>query len=159
MESAQVKVIYRRERWNPENVFRWAMLVTMAVPPIVLVWYAYTSDFQAQGRYVMPAVIPVMYFVTLGYEQWFSGIFKKRKRPADGFSCSPVCSLSSARSILMQRSSCRPADNKMPPASHDRSRQHFLNFSDFPDTGASRFGREVPFREYLSRSSYHRSSV
>ena len=79
MESAQVKVIYRRERWNPENVFRWAMLVTMAVPPIVLVWYAYTSDFQAQGRYVMPAVIPVMYFVTLGYEQWFSGVFKKEK--------------------------------------------------------------------------------
>ena len=56
------------------------MLVTMAVPPIVLVWYAYTSDFQAQGRYVMPAVIPVMYFVTLGYEQWFSGIFKRKGR-------------------------------------------------------------------------------
>lgn len=75
-ERAQVKVIYRRDRWNAENVFRWALLVTMIVPPIVLTWYAYSSDFQAQGRYVMPAVIPIMYFVTLGYEQWFKKIRK-----------------------------------------------------------------------------------
>ena len=33
------------------------------------VYYAYTSDFQAQGRYVMPILIPVMLYVVKGMER------------------------------------------------------------------------------------------
>ncbi|HIQ95140.1 MAG TPA: hypothetical protein IAB26_01120, partial [Candidatus Limivivens merdigallinarum] len=30
--------------------------------------YSYSSDMQAQGRYILPMTIPFMYFVTLGYQ-------------------------------------------------------------------------------------------
>ncbi len=39
-------------------------------------WYCYTSDYQVQGRYVLPCVIPLYLWVTLGYETIFSRIPK-----------------------------------------------------------------------------------
>ena len=60
---------YRNEHvWNAANMMRLCMILAAIIPCILLTYYAYTSDFQAQGRYIMPALIPVMYFVTLGYE-------------------------------------------------------------------------------------------
>ena len=31
--------------------------------------YAYTVDYQAQGRYLMPAVIPIMYYLCYGFQK------------------------------------------------------------------------------------------
>ena len=51
----------------------------MTVPFILLVKYAYSSDFQAQGRYLMPMLIPFMYFITLGYQNIMEKIVKSKK--------------------------------------------------------------------------------
>ena len=51
---------------NPEGVFNLAMLLAMFIPVFLFVWYAYFSDLQAQGRYMISAVYAVMYFVICG---------------------------------------------------------------------------------------------
>ena len=65
--------------WNKENLMRGMMLLAVVIPFLLLVYYAYCSDFQAQGRYLMPALLPVMYFVTLGYENWMERAVKKEE--------------------------------------------------------------------------------
>lgn len=60
---------YRHERvWNAENLMRLCMVLAAIIPCVLLVYYAYASDFQAQGRYIIPSLVPIMYFVTLGYD-------------------------------------------------------------------------------------------
>lgn len=39
------------------------------------IYYSYTSDFQPQGRYIMPMLIPFAYFVTLGIKEMMKRIF------------------------------------------------------------------------------------
>ncbi len=38
------------------------------MPTILMIYYAYTKDYQPQGRYVMPAVVPLMYYVVRGIQ-------------------------------------------------------------------------------------------
>lgn len=45
------------------------MVFCMLMPLILLIRYAYTIDYQAQGRYVMPGLIPFMYYVCRGLEK------------------------------------------------------------------------------------------
>lgn len=72
--------VTRKEKvWNKENWLRVCMLIAMSIPPILLVYYAYASEFQAQGRYVMPALIPIMYFVVLGFDNIISKFVKNEK--------------------------------------------------------------------------------
>nr|WP_300838053.1 DUF2142 domain-containing protein [uncultured Acetatifactor sp.] len=49
--------------------FHIAMAVCVAVPFILLVRYAYATDYQAQGRYLMPGMVPFMYYVAHGLEK------------------------------------------------------------------------------------------
>lgn len=41
-------------------------LINMMIPIMLSLYYSYYSDFQPQGRYIMPMLIPLMYFVTTG---------------------------------------------------------------------------------------------
>ena len=45
------------------------MIFCILMPFILLLKYAYSVDYQAQGRYLMPAVIPIMYYVCMGFER------------------------------------------------------------------------------------------
>lgn len=59
----------RTER-NWLNVFFHIIMVfCIAMPVILLIQYAYTKDYQAQGRYIMPGLIPLMYYVAHGLEK------------------------------------------------------------------------------------------
>ncbi|MCM1101210.1 MAG: DUF2142 domain-containing protein [Clostridium sp.] len=49
--------------------FHGAMIFCMLMPFILLVRYAYTVDYQAQGRYILPGIIPFMYYVSRGLEK------------------------------------------------------------------------------------------
>lgn len=44
------------------------MVLCIVIPMILLIRYAYTMDYQAQGRYLLPALIPFMYYIAKGYE-------------------------------------------------------------------------------------------
>lgn len=54
-------------------------LFNIIIPIILSLYYSYYSDFQPQGRYIMPILIPLMYFVTLGYENIFDNFIKNKK--------------------------------------------------------------------------------
>lgn len=69
--------IRKERRWDTRNLFHICMLIAMVIPFILLVKYAYSSEFQAQGRYLMPMLIPFMYFITLGYENIMDRFMKK----------------------------------------------------------------------------------
>ncbi|MGN0251848.1 MAG: DUF2142 domain-containing protein [Oliverpabstia sp.] len=66
-ETIKCKTVVKQNIWNWKNLFHWHMLLAMVIPVILLVKYSYQNDFQAQGRYILPMVIPFMYFVTCGY--------------------------------------------------------------------------------------------
>lgn len=45
------------------------MILCMLIPVILTVQYSYVIDYQAQGRYVLPALIPFAYYVCRGIEK------------------------------------------------------------------------------------------
>lgn len=64
--------------------FHCNMIFCMFMPLLLLIHYAYTMDYQDQGRYLLPAVIPFMYYVTEGFyklmdlapvPQWIKTVF------------------------------------------------------------------------------------
>lgn len=64
-------------------LFHANMAVCIILPMVLLIHYAYAMDYQAQGRYIMPALIPFMYYVVKGFEHGeelkiFSGKTMKR---------------------------------------------------------------------------------
>ena len=71
--------IRKNKRWDMKNYFHLCLLAAMVIPFILLVKYAYSSDFQAQGRYLMPMLIPFMYFITLGYTNIIDKFVKSQK--------------------------------------------------------------------------------
>lgn len=59
-----------RQRHEGKRLFFHANLVFCILTPVFLtVYYAYTSDFQAQGRYMMPMLLPLMIYVVKGLER------------------------------------------------------------------------------------------
>ena len=45
------------------------MLAAIPIPIILSIYYSYYSDFEPQGRYLLPMLIPLMFFITRGYQQ------------------------------------------------------------------------------------------
>ncbi len=61
---------YRKERHCSSRwlriFFHANMVFCILMPFILTVKYAYTVDYQAQGRYIMPGLLPLMYYVCRG---------------------------------------------------------------------------------------------
>lgn len=56
----------KRDRNKNRRLIETIFKVNIIIPILLSLYYSYYSDFQAQGRYIMPAVIPIMYFITKG---------------------------------------------------------------------------------------------
>lgn len=76
-QSVRIKAVTVLPEWDKLRIFNTAMLGAMAIPPVLLLQYAWASDFQAQGRYLLPMVLPMMYFVTKGYGNLLERLVKK----------------------------------------------------------------------------------
>ena len=59
-----------------ECAFNWMMLLAAVIPVFLCFYYAYASDFQAQGRYIMPMLVPFIYYITKGYEYLLNHLIK-----------------------------------------------------------------------------------
>lgn len=59
-----------------ECAFNWMMLLAAVIPVVLCFYYAYASDFQAQGRYIMPMLVPFIYYITKGYEYLLNHLVK-----------------------------------------------------------------------------------
>ena len=55
------------------------MVLLIIIPVILFMDYVYYNDNQAQGRYLMPALYPLMYFVTLGWNRILTKVVKNEK--------------------------------------------------------------------------------
>lgn len=65
---------------NKEKILLNVIFVINIVITIVLsMYYSYYMDFQPQGRYLMPMVIPFMYFLTIGVKNIFDTIVRNEK--------------------------------------------------------------------------------
>lgn len=73
------RILRKNRVWNAQNWMHQIMILAIVIPVLLLIYYAYFSDFQAQGRYMMPALIPMMYFVTWGYDCLLKKLVKSEK--------------------------------------------------------------------------------
>ena len=55
------------------------VLRVIMIPVFLFLYYVYYSDNQPQGRYLMPALYPLMYFVTLGWNNILTKTVKNEK--------------------------------------------------------------------------------
>lgn len=66
-ETDIIPKIERKER----SLFNIVMLINIIIPILLSLYYSYCSDFQPQGRYIMGIIIPLMYFMTIGFKNVF----------------------------------------------------------------------------------------
>lgn len=60
---------YRKQHDGKRMFFHANLVFCMVMPVLLMLYYAYTSDFQAQGRYMMPMLLPLMIYVVKGLER------------------------------------------------------------------------------------------
>ncbi|MCI7814474.1 MAG: DUF2142 domain-containing protein [Lachnospiraceae bacterium] len=56
----------RQKRTWEWRLFDAMMVISAVIPNLLNLWYSYSSDYEPQGRYSMPMLVPLMYFVTKG---------------------------------------------------------------------------------------------
>ncbi len=74
----KVKTVRTSIEWNKKGLFHLAMAAALVTPVILFIIYAYYNDNQAQGRYIISAVYPLMYFVVCGYSKLLERFVKNR---------------------------------------------------------------------------------
>ena len=75
----KVRTKVTSKKWSDEGIFHLMMVLLIIIPVILYMYYVYYSDNQAQGRYLMPALYPLMYFVTLGWNNILKKVIKNEK--------------------------------------------------------------------------------
>ena len=66
---------------NEKNryLLNYIFVLSIIIPIALSIIYSYTSDFQAQGRYIMGIIIPFTYFVVNGIQTILDKIIKSKK--------------------------------------------------------------------------------
>lgn len=72
-------VLRVKKQWSVQGMFNWFMLIAMIIPNILNAYYSYASDYQPQGRYSLPMLIPMTYFMVMGYGNLFDVTVKNEK--------------------------------------------------------------------------------
>lgn len=84
-----------REAFDASRLMFHAGLVTaVLLPNIMNIWYSYSNDYQPQGRYSMPMLVPFMYYVARGIGYWGQRLadgWRSMGRPAVKISGCLVC--------------------------------------------------------------------
>lgn len=57
------------------------MIFCIIMPFILMLYYSYTIDYQPQGRYLLPALVPLMYYTVKGIEKLAGISWKQYKLP------------------------------------------------------------------------------
>ena len=64
-----------------QKLFTIVMAVAAVIPFGLSLYNSYYSDYQPQGRYLMPMLIPLMYFVTKGLSNLMKSFLKPEMIP------------------------------------------------------------------------------
>ena len=76
-EKLKIKTITVYDKWDRKGIFHLLLIILILIPVGLFMYYVYYSDNQAQGRYIMPALYPAMYFVTAGWNRLLERFVKK----------------------------------------------------------------------------------
>ena len=68
----------RKEASRIRIRFHAAMLTAVLITILLWVYYVYRIDYQLQGRYILPALIPLYYYICKGYENAASHVKNSR---------------------------------------------------------------------------------
>ncbi len=68
-KKANIMPNYRKDQ---KFIFSIDMFVAMIIPIFLAIYYSYTWEFQPQGRYYLPMLIPFIYFLTIGIQKLIS---------------------------------------------------------------------------------------
>lgn len=90
-ETIKVRCSWISRKNSTQGLFHCCLAMTAVIPMALLIYYAYCSDFQAQGRYLLPGLPALMYFVTLGISGLLERTVKKEK--ARQMVCLALCIL------------------------------------------------------------------
>ncbi|MBR5338208.1 MAG: glycosyltransferase family 39 protein [Lachnospiraceae bacterium] len=71
---------FGNEGYGTRALFSWIMLLAIIIPNILNMYNSYANDYQPQGRYSLPMIIPLFYFITLGYQAELGDDGEKHKR-------------------------------------------------------------------------------
>lgn len=73
------KELTKEEKTNVKEkiLFNIIMVICIIIPISLSMYNSYFSDYQPQGRYIMPMIIPFMYFVVKGIQKICDTIFDK----------------------------------------------------------------------------------
>ena len=71
----------RRKISGREWFFHINMLYCIFMPVFLTIYYAYTTDYQNQGRYLLPALLPLMYYMIKGIQKLSEISFRGRTFP------------------------------------------------------------------------------
>lgn len=70
----------KKEDTNKQKILlNYSFIFAIIIPIMLSIYYSYTSDFQPQGRYIMPMLIPFMYFVVYGIQTILEKIINLKK--------------------------------------------------------------------------------
>ena len=70
--------IFNKEKKDFKKItFNIIFIINIIIPWILSIYYSYFSDFEPQGRYIMPMIIPFMYFAVKGIERIIKKVLKK----------------------------------------------------------------------------------
>lgn len=64
---------------NNVKLINFNMFLCMLIPNILNIWASYSYDYQPQGRYSLPMLVALMYFVSTGINKLISIVIKKEK--------------------------------------------------------------------------------
>ncbi len=78
-DTWKIKIKVTSKKWNKQGIFHLVMLLAIAIPTGLFMVYVYYNDNQAQGRYLIPALYPLMYFVTAGWDRILTVTVRNRK--------------------------------------------------------------------------------
>ena len=53
-------------KYGRKAVFNWGMLFAAIIPVVLNFYHSYCVDYQPQGRYILPGLVPMMYFTVCG---------------------------------------------------------------------------------------------
>ena len=66
--KSQVMTDYSKRQ---RTAFSSIMLLAMIIPAFLAIYYSYTWEFQPQGRYFLPMLIPFIFFLSIGIQKLF----------------------------------------------------------------------------------------
>lgn len=78
-QTLKIRCTQSQKEFRVKSLFHICLALTAVIPMGLLIYYAYYSDFQAQGRYLLPGLPALMYFVTLGLGNLLEKIVKKER--------------------------------------------------------------------------------